>query len=346
VRASKLLAAGVVLAVAGVAGFRLLPGREPGAPAAAAPPSLTVAAVTRSDLADSRTLPGTLGFGAPVPVRGSGPGVVTQLPPVGFAVRRGQPLYRVDDQPIPVLFGTTPLFRALDEPGLTGRDVAELRENLAHLGYAAHRARDNDVLDAALLSGVRRWQRDLGVAAPGTAVAPGRVVVLDGPARVSALTARPGDPAAGDLLSVTGTGKVVTVPMAATDAGTVRTGVAVTVALPSGGDTPGVVRTVGTAVADGQPGEPPKISVTVALTRPADVAKLDAAAVRVRFTTQVREHVLTVPVGALVALREGGYAVQKPDGSLVPATTGMFADGLVEVSGDRLTEGMPVVTTP
>ncbi|GAA0587081.1 peptidoglycan-binding protein [Paractinoplanes ferrugineus] len=344
-RTVKVVAAGLLLAVGGFAGTRLLAGRDPAEPASAAPPSLTVTAVTRGDLADSRTMPGTLGFGAGVTVRGSGPGIVTQLPPVGFAVRRGQPLYRVDDQLVLVLFGTTPLFRVLDKPGLTGRDVAELRENLAQLGYASHRVRDNDVLDAALLDGVRRWQRDAGIPSPTKVVSPARAVVLDGPGRVSAITAHPGDPAAGDLFTVTGTGKVVTVAMPATDVGTVRAGMAVTVALPSGGSTPGVVGTVGSAVADGSPGEAPKINVSIRLTRPADIAKLDAAAVQVRFTTQVRKGLLTVPVGALVALREGGYAVQRPGGSLIPVTTGMFADGLVEVSGDQITEGMPVVTT-
>ncbi|MEU4243327.1 efflux RND transporter periplasmic adaptor subunit [Actinoplanes sp. NPDC026619] len=344
-RAAKFVAAGVLLAAgAGFAVARFAPSRVAATPATA--PSLTIAQVTRTDLADSRIMPGTLGYGAGVTVRGSGPGVVTQLPAVGSTVRRGKPLYRVDDQPVLVLFGATPLFRALDKTGLTGRDVAELRDNLIILGYASHRVRDNDVLDAGLLDAVRRWQRDLDFPSPGVVVTPARTVVLDGPGRVSAIAAHPGDPAAGDLFTVTGAGKVVTVPMEATDAGSVRAGVAVNVDLPSGTETPGTVGSVGTVVAEGQPGEAPKLTVTIRLTRAADVAKLDAAAVQVRFTGQVRKQVLTVPVGALVALREGGYAVQKRDGSLVPAKTGMFADGLVEVSGADVTEGLEVVTTP
>jgi peptidoglycan hydrolase-like protein with peptidoglycan-binding domain len=340
VRAVKILAAGaLVTAVAGIAGARHV--HSAPEPAAAAP-ALTTVRISRSDLADSRMLPGTLGYGAGVTVRGSGPGIVTALPPVGATVRRGKPLYRVDDQPVLVLFGTTPVFRVLDKPGLTGRDVAELRENLTILGYASHRVRDNDVLDAGLLSAVREWQLDLDVPSPSVTVSPARVVVLDGPGRVSAVTAHPGDPAAGDLFTVTGTGKVVTVPLDATDTGTARAGAAVRVTLPSGLATPGVVGPIGTVVQQGQT----TLNVTIRLTRPADVAKLDAAPVQVRFTSGVRKRVLTVPVGALVALREGGYAVQKRDGSLVPARTGMFADGLVEVSGPALTEGQEVVTTP
>ncbi|GAA2616626.1 efflux RND transporter periplasmic adaptor subunit [Paractinoplanes durhamensis] len=336
-RAIRVGLAVLLVTAGGLAATRVFTGRAPATPAEAAAPSLAVATVTRADLANSRMMPGTLGYGTGVTVRGSGPGIVTQLPTVGATVRRGKPLFRVDDQPVLVLFGDTPLFRALDKTGLTGRDVAELRENLAMLGYASHRVRDNDVLDAGLLDAVHQWQ-------PDVPISPARAVVLDGPGRVSALTAHSGDPAAGDLFTVTGTAKVVTVPVEPTD--TVRPGAAVSVELPNGTTTPGVVSTISTVAGETQPGETPKLSVTIKLGKPADVAKLDAAAVRVRFADQVRKQVLTVPVGALVALREGGYAVQKRDGTLVPAKTGMFADGLVEVSGDALTEGLEVVTTP
>jgi len=71
-----------------------------------------------------------------------------------------------------------------------------------------------------------------------------------------------------------------------------------------------------------------------------------AASVQVRFTTVSRTKVLAVPVGALVALREGGYALQRPDGTLIPAVTGLFAGGMVQVSGADIAEGAVVVTTP
>jgi hypothetical protein len=55
--------------------------------------------------------------------------------------------------------------------------------------------------------------------------------------------------------------------------------------------------------------------------------------------------VLAVPVGALVALSEGGYAVQLTGNRLVAVETGMFAKGMVEVTGDGIAEGDEVVTT-
>jgi multidrug efflux system membrane fusion protein len=58
-----------------------------------------------------------------------------------------------------------------------------------------------------------------------------------------------------------------------------------------------------------------------------------------------REDVLTVPVAALLALREGGYGVEVVEGTstrIVAVDTGLFAGGRVEVTGEGLTEGMTV----
>jgi hypothetical protein len=66
----------------------------------------------------------------------------------------------------------------------------------------------------------------------------------------------------------------------------------------------------------------------------------------VAIATDTRTGVLAVPVHALMALAEGGYAVAVPEPGgrrLVGVTTGLFGDnGLVEVRGDGLAEGMAV----
>ncbi|GAA4942819.1 hypothetical protein GCM10023238_05870 [Streptomyces heliomycini] len=76
---------------------------------------------------------------------------------------------------------------------------------------------------------------------------------------------------------------------------------------------------------------------------------------QVRFEGEAKKGVLAVPVGALLALREGGYAVRLAEGRsaegrsaggrLVPVDTGMFARGLVEISGEDIAEGMKVEAT-
>ena len=348
-RSNAILGATAAVALIG-GGLALVTMRhKPATVAAIVDPAVATTTIERTDLADSRLLPGTLGFGTARTVKGSGPGIVTKLPAVGAKVARGKQLYRVDDQPVVVFYGTTPLFRPLDKPGLIGRDVREVRENLRALGYgrAATRA---DTLDAPLLAALKKWQADLGIAQPGKLL-PGQVTVLAGPGRVSALKAQLGDPAAGPLLSISATSKIVTVPMSPSDASTVKKGAKVSITLPDGRSVAGKVNGISQVIEGGEPDptggtSPPKMTVTVKPAKAKDVAGVAAASVQVRFSTVNRKNVLAVPVGALVALREGGYALQRPDGTLIPAVTGLFAGGMVQVSGAGLAEGAVVVTTP
>ncbi len=67
----------------------------------------------------------------------------------------------------------------------------------------------------------------------------------------------------------------------------------------------------------------------------------------VALPSQTREDVLSVPLGALLALSPQQYGVEvvQDDGTTrkVPVTTGLFAAGRVEVSGEGLTAGQSVV---
>ncbi|MGV9211792.1 efflux RND transporter periplasmic adaptor subunit [Micromonospora sp. RB23] len=359
-RATVLVALATVVVVVG-AGVAVLTLRRGGADAAAsAPPALTTTKVIRTDLSDSRSLDGTLGFGPERVVKGAGEGVVTRLPTVGDTVARGKPLYWVNDQPVPVLFGDTPLFRTLDKPGLVGSDVLIVRNNLKALGYVTGtqptRAKDGTKIPAGqalltdtLVAAIKKWQQALNLQPTGRIEA-GRAVVLPGPVRISAVKAAPGDPAAGELVAVTEKVKLVTVAVEATEVGSIRVGATVAITLPDTTESPGRVASISHTVDGGGPdsgagqASPPKVNVLVTPTKAADVAKLDAASVRVTFTTNTRKGVLAVPVGALVALREGGHALQLPEGGLLAVETGMFSRGLVEVSGNGVTEGLTVVT--
>jgi hypothetical protein len=312
-----------------------------------APPVRTTT-VDKVDLSDTQTFPATLGYGALRTVKGAGTGIVTRLPRPGDVVARGKPLYWVNDVPVPVFYGDTPLFRRLDNTAPHGNDVSMVSENLAALGYQVGKI--HDTYTTTLSTAVKKWQQDTGLAGTGVLDA-GQVLVFAEPVRVSAVTAQPGDAAAGDLLSVTSTAKRVTVPMDPTEVTLINTGADVTIMLPTGKETPGKVTTISQTVTGGGPDDPsgqtakPQLTVTVTAVTAADVANLDAAAVQVRMTTQTRPGVLAVPVGALLALRSGGYAVQLPDGRLLAARTGMFAKGMVEVSGDGIVAGLRVVTT-
>ena len=80
---------------------------------------------------------------------------------------------------------------------------------------------------------------------------------------------------------------------------------------------------------------------------PESAQGLDQAPVDVEVVSDRADDVLAVPVTALLALAEGGYAVEvvTDDGStvLVAVDPGLFADGFVEVTSDSLQAGMEVV---
>jgi hypothetical protein len=87
--------------------------------------------------------------------------------------------------------------------------------------------------------------------------------------------------------------------------------------------------------------------VTIGLDDPALASGLDEAPVDVDVVTDEALGVKAVPVTALLALAEGGYAVEVVDGPgdthLVGVEAGLFADGWVEVTGDGLEVGDQVV---
>lgn len=357
--------------------------------------------VARTDLSRERTLPGSLGFGPSRPVSGGRDGIVTWLPEPGTVLRRGEVLFRVDDEAVPLFVGSPPLYRALSEPNTVGRDVAMVARNLEKLGYAVGyqpgpgewveqvtpadadpdpnadpdpdansdpdgsdpsgdgsptttstwvEVREGEgVLTPALIEAIRAWQRDLGRRDDGR-LQVGDVVVLPHRVRVAAVTALVGDGAATDLLDVTRTAKVVTVAIPAAGEDSFVEGDPVSVRLPDGTVTPGEISTIAT-VAEQPEGHSgggigqQTLTVTVTLDEPDAAGSLDGGEVEVLVPGETRTGVLAVPVNALLALREGGYAVQLEDGSLLAVETGLFDQGLVEVSGDAVREGLRVVTT-
>jgi peptidoglycan hydrolase-like protein with peptidoglycan-binding domain len=328
--------------------------------------SVSYAEVRRADVAMTLSLSGTLGFGVERPVKG-GAGRVTWLPAAGAVVARGQPLFRRDDRPVALLYGDTPLFRPLDRVGLVGRDVRVVADNLHALGYnpgsqpavgsvvpqpsaspTGVKIRAGDaVFTSSVVTALKRWQTALGLPVTG-ALDPADVIVLADAVRVATVTAQLGDDATAPVLSVTSTSKVVSVRVQPTEADAVRSAEQVIVTLPDGTTTAGKVTGVGrtaTAPAGQDQDSGAQLTATVALDDPARVEALDSAPVQVSFAAQTHAGVLVVPVGALLALAEGGYAVQTDGDQLIAVTTGLFDRGLVEVSGTGLREGLRVVTT-
>ncbi|WP_205315269.1 peptidoglycan-binding protein [Nonomuraea lactucae] len=206
------------------------------------------------------------------------------------------------------------------------------------------------VLTSSLIAAIKRWQPTAGMEPTGVLDVTD-VVVTQGAVRVGKLDAQLGDEASAELLTLTATKKTVTVPVDVLDIGSIRKGQRVSVALPGRSTTPGRVTAISTIIQgtgddrDGAAGNPSQqLDVTVSLKNAKAVRGVDAANVKVRFAAKTRKDVLVVPVGALLALSEGGYGVRVPGGRLVAVETGMFAKGLVEVSGEGIAEGTKVET--
>ncbi len=108
-------------------------------PAAQERPANTVK-VEKGKLSAMVSLDGTLTYrarsdGSPYSVINQSQGTYTKLPELGQVISQGQVLYRVNDSPVVLLYGSTPAYRTLSA-GATGADVAELNADLVALGYA------------------------------------------------------------------------------------------------------------------------------------------------------------------------------------------------------------------
>ena len=130
------------------------------------------------------------------------------------------------------------------------------------------------------------------------------------------------------------------------DQGLVAVDDPVTVELPDGTETTGIVTAISTVAQTSQNGTT-FFEVTIELDDPNVAPGLDEAPVDVFVVSDSAPNVLAVPVTALLALLEGGYAVEVVDAPgtifLVSVDPGLYADGLVEVTSGALEPGMRVV---
>ncbi|WP_234439627.1 MULTISPECIES: peptidoglycan-binding protein [Streptomyces] len=228
---------------------------------------------------------------------------------------------------------------ATPEP-LRGMDVLQFESNLAALGYTGFTVDEN--FTSGTERAVKRWQKALGVPETGR-IGLGDVVYASGRIRIGQPGVRLGAAAGDNALTYTGTTRKVVVNASAQEASWAVRGTGVTVILPDGNPVRGEVASVGrqaTAPEGGAGNTPPTLPVTITVPDQGALGRLESGPVTVEYTGRRRENVLTVPVAALVALAEGGHGLETPDGRFVAARTGLFADGMVEVSGPALREGM------
>jgi peptidoglycan hydrolase-like protein with peptidoglycan-binding domain len=300
--------------------------------------SFDTAVVSRGDLDSEEDFSGTLGFGDEWALPLQLDGIVTAAPPAGTVVAFGSPLVSVDNEQVFLGQGGMPMYRelGLESPRLTGYDVAQLQQFLLSLGFDDDGAMTVDgEFGTTTRAAVRQWQDSLGVDDSGV-VTPETLVFHPTTLRL-ATDLRVGTTF--ETLEVTAPDAAVTVDASSDDRGWLEQGAAVTVEFADGSTLPGTVtEQLAVSTDDGSTAYRSTIDLD------GDVST-DATNVRVVVSTTVAEGVLIVPVAALLAPAEGGYAVEIVDGAttrLVAVEVGAILDGRAEIVGD-VTEGDTVV---
>jgi Putative peptidoglycan binding domain len=283
---------------------------------------------------------------------GSG-ATLTRTARPGSVVRRGEPLYWADGDPVPLMYGSTPSYRTLKDGVPDGPDVEQLEENLAALGF------DPGIVDeeftSSTTSAVQDWQESLDLDETGQ-LELGRVVFFPSARRVGARKTPVGQALAegGEVLETTSTRRAVKVELDVAKQSYARRGDGVQVTLPGGVTVRGRITSVGHVahaksgsggggVGGGSEEQELVVDVTIALRSARATRRYDQAPVSVALASEQRRKALVVPVEALLARRGGGYAVELArSGRLVPVRTGLFADGLVTVAGRGIHEGTRV----
>jgi hypothetical protein len=357
-------------AVAGAVGVAPASGNNSAAWSSGGSSPVATAPVVRTNLITTVQVGGSIGYDGSYTIAAlRGGGVYTWLPQPGEVIRQDRPVYSVNDEPVPLLYGSIPQYRAFDVGMSDGADVGELTHALMVVGYGAGLAQ-SDHYSLATAAAVERWQSALGLSPTGE-LALGDVVFEPGPIRVTSVTPSAGAPvgnAGGTVLTATGITPTVTVDLPVSEEYLVKPGDAVSVVLSDGTSTVGGhIETVGTVAtcpggsgvgtgassADQSPcssigsgsNSTPTVTVTVSLEDTPPGATLDEAPVNVNITTQQADNVLAVPVNALLASQSGGFGVDVVTGKtshLVGVTTGLYSNTLVQVSGPGISVGMRV----
>ncbi len=356
----RMITAVVGLVVVIVVTVALLwPRGTPATPSAAA---VSTATVQRTDLVVTQEYDGRLGFGDARTLTAGRAGVITSVTSAGTTVELGAPLFAIDLEPAVLLDGTVPAYRNLDTGSRDGPDVAQLEKYLADAGFGAGLTVDEN-FTAATADAVRDWEESLGRADPDGVVELGDIVFADGPQRVAAVDAGLGAQvqAGGRVVSTTPTIKVITLDLDPDAASGLIVGDVVELSLPGGKATTGKITSVGTAArANGaqtngtqtnaaDPGAEPTVPIVITPDDPAAADGMDSGSVDVAVERSRDDGVLAVPVTALLALAEGGYAVQvvdpaAPEGyRLVAVRVGTFAHEKVAVTGAGIEDGVEVM---
>ncbi len=305
---------------------------------------LVTVEIRRADILDTETLTGTLRFAEPGLLHTALAGTITDLPDAGDSLRRGDIAFEVNGAPVVIMWGDKPAWRPLAEGIDDGVDVRQLEINLVLGGYGDENISVDEEFAEETTTLVEEWQSDLGLADTGV-VELGRVIFIPTEVRIADVlvdvgsTVGPGVP----VLSTSASRQEVQLWLDADRQELLDVGDSVGLELPDDTETTGIVAEISDVVSTVVEGATTRrvFEVTIRLDDPTAAAGFDEAPVDVNVVSEEATDVLVVPVNALLALAEGGYAVELVAGDatrFVEVEIGKFADGIVAVTGD-LSEG-------
>ena len=309
--------------------------------------------VTRGDLKGETSVTGTLRYADPHKFKSGFDGVLVQVPSSGTVLTHGDVIYSTGSEYAYLMHGAIPAWRSFEAGMENGEDIRQLETILQGMGYFENEP-DNR-FTWYTTNAIMKWQKAVGLPQTGT-IPLGRMVFVPGDLRVGTVSARVGDRIGVDseICDVTSTTQVVESNVKLSDQRLAVVGTAVTITLPDATTTTGTISAVGTPTekssGSGSGGSETKervIPITVTLDDASATANFQEVSVTVALPSETREDVLSVPVGALLALTPNQFGVEivESDGTTrkVPVTIGLFAGGRVEVSGDDIAEGTRVV---
>jgi membrane fusion protein, multidrug efflux system len=291
---------------------------------------------------------------------------ITALAAPGAPVGTGTVLFLSNGLPVAAIEGDSSAIAALErdlEVGVdAGRDVRLLEQMLVAGGFDAAAALVvDDTFDVNTATAVLAWWQSIDpaiTADPATLVVPaGSFVVVPAGLQVGDASVADGTLLTADatVLSLTAPARLVTTSAPIGD-DTFALDARIDVEFPDGTITTGVVVEVGTVAtnATGTPGQTPSVDITISVEEiPASVESFVSIPVTLRVVDDEVPDAFVVPTSALLALAEGGFALEVVTApatastpaatTLIPVETGLYSNGFVVVTGDQVSDALQVV---
>lgn len=295
--------------------------------------------VTRGDLTTDYDFTGHVSYGEPWSLPLSAEGVVTDSQAEGSIVDFGDMMIEVAGKPVYLAEGEVPMYRelALTRSHMKGEDIAQLQRFLLAAGFDDDgRLEVDGDFGTSTRRAVKDWQEAVGLDDTGR-VDTSQIVFSPTPLRIEA-AARVGTTF--EPLQVTAATPTVTADINSDQRTQIPMDGSVTIELADGTMLDGTVvdheRVVGD---DGSTSWRAVIALV-------DNIDGDEPSVLVYSTVVDASDVLIVPTSALLAVSQGGFAVEVVDGNetrLVPVGVGEVVDSRAEVTGDIEAGDMVVV---